>query len=213
MKKKPDAAPAPKNPIGAKLAAQRRKKKLSLEELAEKTGLKEDDLVGCIGDYHAVIVRSATKITRKVIEAGESGVVFPPVGDILKISRALTVDPGQLLGSPAKDPDERKKRRIDDFNKRASSYLYTILTPQAMNKHLRAFRVVIPPGAEHPKISYQHEGEEFIYVLEGTLEITVGRKKHALKQHDALHFDSGITHALKNPGAKECVLVVTVYTP
>ncbi|HNV46638.1 MAG TPA: XRE family transcriptional regulator [Spirochaetota bacterium] len=190
MKKKPDAAPAPKNPIGAKLAAQRRKKKLSLEVLAEKTGLKVRDL-----------------------EAIESGVVFPPVGDILKISRALTVDPGQLLGSPAKDPDERKKRRIDDFNKRASSYLYTILTPQAMNKHLRAFRVVIPPGAEHPKISYQHEGEEFIYVLEGTLEITVGRKKHALKQHDALHFDSGITHALKNPGAKECVLVVTVYTP
>ena len=39
-------------------------------EVTEKTGLKEDDLVGCIGDYHAVIVRSATKITRKVIEAG-----------------------------------------------------------------------------------------------------------------------------------------------
>ena len=34
-------------------------------EVTEKTGLKEDDLVGCIGDYHAVIVRSATKITRE----------------------------------------------------------------------------------------------------------------------------------------------------
>lgn len=39
-------------------------------EVDEKTGLKEDDLVGCIGVYHAVIVRSATKITRRVIEAG-----------------------------------------------------------------------------------------------------------------------------------------------
>lgn len=36
----------------------------------EKSGLKEDDLVKCIGDYEAVIVRSATKITRRVIEAG-----------------------------------------------------------------------------------------------------------------------------------------------
>lgn len=39
-------------------------------EVDEKTGLKEDDLVACIGAYHAVIVRSATKITRRVIEAG-----------------------------------------------------------------------------------------------------------------------------------------------
>jgi len=36
----------------------------------ERSGLKEDDLVQCIGDYHGVIVRSATKITRRVIEAG-----------------------------------------------------------------------------------------------------------------------------------------------
>jgi D-3-phosphoglycerate dehydrogenase len=39
-------------------------------EVDEKTGLKEDDLMKCIGGYHAVIVRSATKVTRNVIEAG-----------------------------------------------------------------------------------------------------------------------------------------------
>ncbi|MDD5557247.1 MAG: hydroxyacid dehydrogenase [bacterium] len=41
-------------------------------EVDERSGLKEDDLVGCIGGYHGVIVRSATKITRRVIEAGKS---------------------------------------------------------------------------------------------------------------------------------------------
>lgn len=40
-------------------------------EVTEKSGLSEVDLVGCIGDYNAVIVRSATKVTRKVIEAGK----------------------------------------------------------------------------------------------------------------------------------------------
>ncbi|MCX6354442.1 MAG: hydroxyacid dehydrogenase [Candidatus Aureabacteria bacterium] len=40
-------------------------------EVTEKTGLSEADLVSCIGDYNAIIVRSATKVTRKVIEAGK----------------------------------------------------------------------------------------------------------------------------------------------
>lgn len=41
-------------------------------EVVEKVGLSEADLVGCIGDYSAIIVRSATKVTRKVIEAGRN---------------------------------------------------------------------------------------------------------------------------------------------
>jgi len=40
-------------------------------EVIEKTGLSEANLVGCIGDYNAIIVRSATKVTRKVIDAGK----------------------------------------------------------------------------------------------------------------------------------------------
>jgi quercetin dioxygenase-like cupin family protein/DNA-binding Xre family transcriptional regulator len=179
-----------KNPIGQRLAQLRREKKLSLKELSEMTGLKLRDL--------------------ETIEAGN---VFPPVGDILKISRALTVDPDSLLGASAIAPEELKRQRIADFNKRAASYLYTILTPEAVNKHLRAFRITIPPRAEHPKISYQHEGEEFVYVLDGTVEITVGRKKHTLKQNGALHFNSGVKHALRNPGKRECILIVAVYTP
>ncbi|MGB9807187.1 MAG: phosphoglycerate dehydrogenase [Thermosulfidibacteraceae bacterium] len=39
-------------------------------EVHVKTGLKEDELVGMIDDYDALIVRSATKVTRRVIEAG-----------------------------------------------------------------------------------------------------------------------------------------------
>ncbi|MCX6356610.1 MAG: phosphoglycerate dehydrogenase, partial [Candidatus Aureabacteria bacterium] len=40
-------------------------------EVTEKSGLAEPDLVACIGEYHAIVVRSATKVTRKVIEAGK----------------------------------------------------------------------------------------------------------------------------------------------
>ncbi len=178
------------NSISRRLTRLRTRKKITLEELSEKTGLKVRD-----------------------IEAIESGTAYPPVGDILKISRALTVDPAELLDRSGGDDSERRKKRVDDFNRRAASYLYTTLTPDAQNKHLRVFRITIPAGEEHPKISYQHEGEEFVYVLQGQVEITVGRKKARLKREGTLHFDSSVKHSLKNPGREECVLLVAVYTP
>ncbi|MCP4131786.1 MAG: helix-turn-helix transcriptional regulator [bacterium] len=173
---------------GQKLAVLRKKKKISLEELSEQTGLKIDHL--------------------QKIEEGDD---FAPVGDILKISRALTVNPEDLF-QPGEEK-ELKKKRVEDFKKREEAYQYTVLTPKGKDRHLRAFRVVIPALSDHPKINYRHEGEEFVYVLEGEVEIKVGQKKHLLKKDDALHFDASIQHSLKNPGKKETVLIVTVYTP
>ncbi len=176
--------------IGQKLARLRKKKNISIEELSEKTGLLVEHL--------------------KRIEAGER---FAPVGDILKISRVLSVDPDLLLPSSDKEEKELKKRREADFRRREASYLYDVLTPKARNKHLRAFRVSIPARSEHPRVSYQHEGEEFVYVLSGEVEIKVGQKKFHLKKDESLHFSSEIKHSLKNPGNRKTVLIVTIYTP
>ena len=176
--------------LGQKLLKLRKKKKLSLDELSEKTGLKSSHL--------------------KSIEEGKD---FAPVGDILKISKVLTVDPGEFLKAGEDRKKELKKQRIQAFKKRESSYQYQVLTPDAKNKHIRVFQVTIPPKSEHPKISYQHEGEEFIYTLRGEVEIKVGQKKYHLKKDESLHFNSGLKHSLKNPGPKKTLLLVTVYTP
>mgnify|MGYP000845340103 CR=1 FL=1 len=172
---------------GEKLAELRKKKNLSLEELADQTGLK------------AAYLRNV-----------EEGKAFIPVGDLLTISRVLTVNPDELLKGDREK--ELKKKRAEDFRRREEAYNYTVLTPDGKDKHLRAFLVVIPPRSEHPSVSYQHEGEEFVYVLRGEVEVRVGQKKHHLKQDDALHFDSGIKHRLMNPGAVETVLIITIYT-
>jgi transcriptional regulator with XRE-family HTH domain len=180
-----------KQTTGEKLAEIRKKKRLSLDELSEKTGLTVSHLTN--------------------IEEGKD---FAPVGDILKISRALTINPEELFATGGTGREEDlKKKRVADFKKREEAYQYTVLTPQGKDKHLRAFRIVIPAKSEHPKISYGHEGEEVVYVLEGEVEIKVGQKKHHLKVSEALHFDSGIIHSLMNPGDKQTVLIVTLYTP
>ncbi len=174
--------------LGHKLAELRKRHGMTVEELADKTGLKEVHL-----------------------RAAEEGEDFLPVGDILKISRALTIDPHLLFQNDKEK--ELKKQRKEDFNLREKSYNYEVLTPGAGENHLRTFRVTIPAGSDHPKIRYQHEGEEFIYMLEGEMEIRVGTKTSTLKKGDTIHFDSSKKHSLKNPGAKKAVFIDVIYTP
>jgi quercetin dioxygenase-like cupin family protein/DNA-binding Xre family transcriptional regulator len=176
--------------MGTKLKSMREKMKIGIEELSQITGITESHLAEI-----------------------EDGKGFAPVGDILKIARALTIDPGELLQSGKGKDRSLEKKRIQDFKKREEAYQYEVLTPKAMKSHLRAFRVTIPERKEHPGVNYQHEGEEFVYVLKGEVEIRVGSKSHLLKKDGTLHFNSGIRHSLRNPGDVPTVLIVTLYTP
>ena len=65
----------------------------------------------------------------------------------------------------------------------------------------------LQPGAGSED-AYSHEGEEFIYVLRGLLEITLdGHERHLLYPGDNIYFDSTRTHSWRNPGEEESVLV------
>jgi DNA-binding transcriptional MerR regulator/quercetin dioxygenase-like cupin family protein len=76
-----------------------------------------------------------------------------------------------------------------------------------MEPHL--FRIAPEAGSGE---SYTHEGEEFIYVLRGDLEITVEGEEYRLKPGDSFYFESAAPHRWKNPGNKE-TLLLWVNTP
>jgi DNA-binding transcriptional MerR regulator/mannose-6-phosphate isomerase-like protein (cupin superfamily) len=76
-----------------------------------------------------------------------------------------------------------------------------------MEPHL--FRIAPESGSGD---SYTHEGEEFIYVLRGDLEITLDGEEHHLKPGDSFYFESATSHRWKNPGRKE-TWVLWVNTP
>jgi DNA-binding transcriptional MerR regulator/quercetin dioxygenase-like cupin family protein len=76
-----------------------------------------------------------------------------------------------------------------------------------MEPHL--FRIAPKAGSGEP---YTHEGEEFIYVLRGDLEITVDGEEYQLKPGDSFYFESATPHRWKNPGQKE-TLLLWVNTP
>ena len=172
--------------VGEKIKKARQRKKITLDQVANDTG--------CSIDYLKQI---------------ESGKTMPPVGTLLQISRALEIDSGLLLKEEASAVESRAKA----YKKRTKNYAYTTLTPGAENKHLKAFRVAVDPMKDHKGVGYQHEGEEFAFVLAGDVEITVGDHVNRLKTGESLHFNAGIRHKLRNIGKKKAELLVVIYTP
>jgi quercetin dioxygenase-like cupin family protein len=176
-----------KESFGARLKGLREGKGLSVGELAALVHLKP-----------------------RYLEKLEADEVLPPVAEIIRLARTLSVEPTDFMeGGPKASPGKRKKALAT----RTSEYAYETLTPDEHDKHLMAFRVTIDPKSEHHRVGYQHEGEEFVYVLSGRLRIKVGRKVSELKAGESIHFDSGKRHRLSNPGRKPTVLMVVIYTP
>jgi quercetin dioxygenase-like cupin family protein len=78
---------------------------------------------------------------------------------------------------------------------------------------MKAFLVTIDPKQDHKMVEYKHEGEEFIYVLKGHVEVMVGENQSHLKKGETLHFNSGIAHKLRNLSEEDANLLVVIYTP
>lgn len=173
-------------PVGKRIKKVREDKKLTLDWMANETGYSIDYL--------------------KKIEAGKE---MPPVGTLLTISRALDLDSGFFL----REQENNLSQRIKAFTKRTENYAYATLTPGAENKHLKAFRVSVEPMKDHTGVGYLHEGEEYVYVLTGEIEVKVGDHVNRLKTGESLHFNSGIRHQLRNIGNEKADLLVVIYAP
>jgi transcriptional regulator with XRE-family HTH domain len=173
--------------FGARIRSLRLEKNMGLEELAERTG------------YPAELISQV-----------EEGMVAPPVALVLQLGRAFKVAIEQIQADTDK---EASKRRSRSHKKRVASYAYTALNRPGSEQHLRAYRVTLDPLTDHKGVEYHHEGEEFIYVLEGSLAIQVGHNLTALEKGGSIHFDSSIHHTLSNPGARSTELLVVIYVP
>jgi len=176
--------PAKGQTLGERIRTMRERQNVGIEQLAHKTGYAVEYL--------------------KEIEDGK---ISPPVGVLIQISRGLAVDSASLLA------DEKKKERRKSYIQRTKAYSYKTLTPGAEDKHLWAYLVTLEPKKQHEMVAYKHEGEEFVYVVDGRVEIQVGDETNVVKKGGSLHFNSGISHNLKNLSSKQSVLLVVVYTP
>ena len=144
------------------------------------------------------------------IEQVESGHLSPPVGFILRMAQAMKIDASTFLNKEAQTAI--RDRRAQAYHQRTQAYSYTTLTPEAANSHLRAFMITIEAHHDHKPVAYKHEGEEFIYVMEGDLGLTLDARQHVLKPGESIHFNSDVPHKLKSLSSRPTRCLVVLYT-
>lgn len=171
--------------VGKRITLSRDERGISVQELAE--------LAGCSEEY---------------LQWVEDSQVEPPVALLIRLAKSMKLEPSTFL-----TPDDPRNKRLDEEAKRTGTYSYQTLTPSEPDKHLMAFLVKIPPRTEHEGVGYLHEGEEFVYVLSGEVEITVEQEKTVLKEKESLRFNSAFDHHLSNPRNEEAELLITLYVP
>ena len=159
----------------------------SVEELAHKSGQTPD-----------------------FIDQVESDKMSPPVSFIMRMAQAMDVNPGTFLSK--EQQTTIRDQRAQAFHQRTRNYSYANLTPEGENSHLRAFMVTIEPMHAHKPVAYKHEGEEFIFVMAGDLELTLGARTRQLKAGESIHFNSDIPHKLKSMSNEPTKCLVVLYS-
>ena len=170
----------------------RKQNHLTLEKLAKLTGL--------------------TKGYLSKVERSEKA---PPYSTLNKIAGAMGLEVTSMLGKDIEPLDDVRisfQKKNEGTRIKATSQLsgydYEVLGTNKPGKNMEPFIIYSPFDL---KKMYTHEGEEFIYILDGTLEFIIGEKKFTMEPGDNIYFDSCIPHGGKSIGEKQAKLLVIIY--
>ena len=172
--------------LAALIRERRKQQGLTLQELADRSGLSTGFL-----------------------SQAERGSTMPSLVSVLKLAEALEVDISYFVTPP--EPGSLVRRadgpvRID----MASPVVYYRLDSAVKNKKLTVLLVEIPPHCTIPAVS-RDEGEELIYVLSGRLRTEIDHEVFDLSPGDSLHLNSQSQHAISNitDSTTRCIWVGT----
>ncbi|MDR1893933.1 MAG: cupin domain-containing protein [Spirochaetales bacterium] len=158
------------------------------------------------------------ELVRRIVEEDH----IPDLAPLIKISRALGVRLGSLMddreeGGPVitrRGEAEEAARFItglpDKGRRDHQGLSFRTLAADKGGRHLEPFLVDIQPGSDQPKSA--HEGEEFIYVLSGAIEVSYGLDTHLVREGDSIYYDSIVPHRVTASGGMAKILAV-LWTP
>ena len=168
-------------------------KKMSLERLAKFTGL-----------------------TKGYVSKIENSHKAPPFSTLIKIATALNTDISLLIAEDSEIPENLslcivKKNERKEVISRGTlyGYHYKALAHKKIGKNMEPY--IIEPAFDEKAI-FSHDGEEFMYVLEGTHEFLYDNKKYILEEGDSIYFDSIISHSGRSIGRKKTKILAVMYS-
>jgi quercetin dioxygenase-like cupin family protein len=137
----------------------------------------------------------------------ESGDRQASIAAVLTLSRIFEVSLASLFETEVEAEPCVIVRHAESVEQRANGLVYVALSKADSRFNLQPIRVRVSRsrrGLEH----YHHEGEEWIYVLSGSLTLSLAGKTFDLEAGDAAHFDSRLPHRLIGRGNKDPELLV-----
>lgn len=180
--------------IGEKVHNLRTKKNLSIEDVAEKTGLSSATISGI-----------------------EDQSISPPLGQLVRLASSFRISVGELFGDSADSPfcivrhdDRTNVSRFGTTSGKASHYSYESLGYKKQNRQMEPFLVTLNPGEAPPELN-QHAGEEIIFVLEGQVEVNLSGHSDLLEPGDSIYYDSNLPHAITCHGDEPAKIFAVIY--
>jgi transcriptional regulator with XRE-family HTH domain len=168
----------------------RQNKKMSLEQLAKIAGL-----------------------TKGYISKIEHSQKAPPLSTLAKIAKALDTEVSFLIAERSSEAPENINICIVRRNERKEvvsrgtfyGYHYESLAYKKIGKSMEPY--ILEPAFDERAI-FSHDGEEFMYILEGTHEFVYENKRYILKKGDSVYYDSKIPHSGRSIGRKKAKILI-----
>ncbi len=187
-----------RNSIAEKVRSVRESRGLTPEQLAERAGLKQE-----------------------VISQIEEGSLLPSLSPLIRIARALGVRLGTFLDDQesvgpviVRSGGERKVLRFSDKNHPGHSDLdFFSLAANKAGRHMEPFIIDIHPSSAQEARPSAHEGEEFLYVFSGDVEVVYGADIYRLAAGDSIYYDSIVAHNVHSTGNRPARILAVVYAP
>lgn len=130
----------------------------------------------------------------------ENGTVDIPVGVLYRIAQRFNMELSTLLTGeePRLQTYSLTRNGRGVSVERRKEYRYQNLAYNFIRKKAEPFLVTVDPEPENAPVHLNnHPGQEFDYLLEGTLKIVLGEKEIILNEGDSIYYDSNINHGMK----------------
>jgi len=183
--------------IGNKVRELRQKNKFTLQDLAARTGL-----------------------SKPFLSQIENNRVIPPVPTLMRLARGLNVSMAHFFedesGADKISITRREERvtvdRRPHQDKGKVHYIYTALETKKTHKNMEPFLVEFPVQDSEQMVFMSHEGEEFIYVMEGRLEFRTVDRVEILEQGDSIYIESDLSHSFRRLSSEPAKALAVVWT-
>lgn len=184
--------------VGTRVRTMREANNLSRAELGERCGLNEEQ-----------------------IKSIEEQTEIPSLAPLIKVARAFGVRVGTFLDDQddlgpvvCRNNQTRQSISFSNNNSESRKHMeYLSLSNNKSGRHMEPFMIQIEPKSDVDFILSSHEGEEFILVLEGNVEITYGDQNYTLETGDSIYYDSIVPHLVRSTNEEEARVLAVIYTP